>query len=179
MNITLEDAERQDMKKIKKLYLSAFPPEERAPFIFIKRRSKKKSALMLAAKDGGEFVGFVYIVTYRDMAYLFYFAINEDKRGMGYGSAILQRLIDMYKGKRLFLAREQLDDKADNYAQRLKRRQFYLNNGFSDMPGHIKEANVVYDIMGIGGEISSSDYDDLITPWAGKLIKKRADMRLF
>lgn len=178
MNIALAPASRQDMKAIKRLYRCAFPPEERAPFAVIKRRAKKKAALMLAAKDGEEFVGFVYLVTYKELAYLFYFAVSERKRGMGYGSAILSKLIEMYRGKKLFLAREQLDKSADNYDQRIKRHQFYIHNGFTDLPGQIKEANVIYDIMGIGGAISADEYDALITPWAGKMLKRRVDMRL-
>lgn len=178
MNLSLKPAGRQDMKKIKRLYLAAFPPEERAPFGFIRRRAGKR-ADMLAAFDKGEFIGFAYTVTHEDMAYLFYFAICEDKRGMGYGSAILERLIEIYSGKRFFLAREQLDSSAENYTQRINRHSFYLHNGLIDLPGHITEAGVIYDVMGIGGEVSPADYDGLITPWAGKFIKKRADMRLF
>lgn len=179
MNLTIEPASRRDMKEIKRLYLSAFPREERAPFFVIRRRAERKAAVMLAARDGGEFVGFCYIVTHKKLAYLLYFAVDKSKRGMGYGTAILERLIEIYRGSKLFLAREQLDENAENYTERVNRHRFYLHSGFADLPGHIKELNVVYDIMGIGGAVSAAEYDALITPWAGSFMKKRLDLRLF
>ncbi len=178
MYITLEPADAADYKNIKTLYKSAFPPEERPPFFIIKNKAKKGKAQMLAARDGETFIGFAYLICCLDMAYLFFFAIDEAKRAMGYGSEILRLLRERYQGKRLFLAREQLDETADNYSQRVSRRNFYRKSGFEDLPCRIKEASVVYDVMGIGGNISPKEYDELITSWAGGLIRKLVDMRV-
>lgn len=167
-----------DCKKIKRLYKTAFPREERAPFFFIKRKAKDGKADMLAAKDDGEFVGFLYLVCYLDMVYLFYFAIDDPKRGMGYGSRLLKLLQDSYPGKRIFLAREQLDENADNYAQRVRRHEFYLRSGFNDFSCKLKEAGVIYDVMGIGKDILAEEYDALISSWCGKRYKSIMDMRI-
>jgi len=176
MSIVLEKT--NDCDKIKELYLRAFPRDERAPFSMIRRRARQGRADMLTARDGEEFVGFVYMVCLGDLAYIFYFAIDADKRGMGYGSAVLTELKKRYEGKRLFLAREQLDESADNYAQRLRRHEFYLRNGFEDKRFKIKEASVIYDAMGIGGEVSAEEYRELIEHWNGKFMRKLIDMRI-
>lgn len=176
MNIILETAKGSDYRKIKRLYRKSFPPEERIPFFILKRKAKHQKAHMLAAKQNGAFVGFVYLVCHFDMAYLFFLAISPEKRGMGCGSKILKALKKQYVGKRIFLAREPLDEKADNYEQRVKRHSFYLRNGFEDLPCKIKEAGVVYDAMGIGGEISAEEYDSLISAWSGDWIRKFIDM---
>lgn len=176
MSIVLKSAENFD--EIKRLYMTAFPKEERAPFFMIKNKARQGKADMLAAWDGDEFVGFVYLLRDLDMAYLFYFAITQDKRGCGYGSEILALLRERYAGKRFFLAREQLDEEAENYGQRCRRHEFYLRNGFEDLHFQIKEASVVYDAMGIGGEISSEEYKRLIDHWVGSGIRKMADMRI-
>lgn len=178
MQITLEKADVSERRKIKELYKNSFPPEERAPYFLLERMTKNDRGRMLAAREGGTFVGFVYLVCYSDMVYLFYFAVEADKRGQNYGSRILKVLQEKYRGKRLFLAREQLDPAADNYRQRVKRHEFYLKNGFKDWTCKIKEASVVYDVMGIGREISAKEYEDLITGWCGKLFRKLADMRV-
>ncbi len=178
MQITLEKAGEADYKRIKALYKSAFPPEERPPFFLLKSRDKSGAGQMLAVKADGAFAGFAYLICLQDMAYLFFFAISPEKRGAGVGTAVLKALEERYRGKRLFLAREQLDKTAGNYGQRVKRRDFYLRAGFSDLPCQIKEASVVYDMMGIGGAVSPAEYDRLITGWCGRLVRKMVDMRV-
>lgn len=174
----LRDADRRDYKRIKALFLSAFPSEERPPFFTVKLRAQCKKARMLIAEDNGDFIGFAYLICLRDMAYLFFLAISDDMRGRGYGSQVLQLLRREYTGGRLFLAREQLDAQAPNYAQRLSRHSFYIKNGFTDWNCQIKEVDVVYDVMGIGDSISATEYNELITAWAGRLWMRLIDMRL-
>lgn len=178
MDISLEEATVTDYKRIKNLYKKAFPIEERAPFFMIKKNAINGKASMLVVKDRDEFIGFLYLVCHLDMAYLFFFAIEPDKRGKGYGSIVLGKLKEKYAGKRLFLAREQLDENSNNYEERVKRHEFYLRNGFEDLPCKIKEAGVIYDVMGIGGNISALEYDGLISSWAGKWIRRIVDMRI-
>ena len=175
----LTKAERDDYAPIGKLYKTSFPRDERAPYFLIKRRASQGRGDMLVAREEGEIVGFAYIIPYQDLAYLFYLAVAPEKQGGGRGSEILHLLKQRYAGCRLFLAREVLDKKADNYEQRKKRREFYLKNGFHDMFAHIKEASVVYDAMGIGNKVSSQEYDDLITRWGGTLLRRFVDLRLF
>ncbi len=172
MNITIKSfrSGKNMEKKLKKLYNTAFPAEERAPFRFMMSRVKKGKAEMLAAFDGDEFVGFAYMVCHEDIAYLFYLAVDESKRGMGYGSLIIAGVKKKYHGKRIFLAREQLDKSAPNYSQRVSRREFYLRRGFEDQPLLIQEASVVYDVMSVGGYIYPEEYARLIKSWSGKLL---------
>lgn len=178
MILTLEKYTSDEHKKLKKLYIDAFPAEERAPFFLIMSKAKKGRAEMLTAHDGNEFVGFAYMVCYKDLAYLFYLAVDKDKRGMGYGRKIVEAVKSRYRGRRIFLAREQIDKSAENYEQRVSRRNFYIRCGFKDLPCHIKEASVIYDVMGIGGKVSADEYEALITAWAGKLIRLLVDMRI-
>lgn len=178
MPITLAKATPEDYKKIKPLYKTSFPLNERAPFLLLRNRAEQGKAHMLAAKERNSFIGFAYMVCHRDMAYLFYFAVDSQKRGKGYGGKILKELKEYYRGMRIFLAREQLDKNADNYSQRVKRRDFYLQNGFVDLPCRLKEAKVIYDVMGIGGNISKREYEDLISQWCGNLLRKLIDMRI-
>ncbi|MCM1133069.1 MAG: GNAT family N-acetyltransferase [Ruminococcus flavefaciens] len=170
--------DRKIRREIKRIYESAFPADEKAPFFLIMRKAELKRAEFLVAYENGEVIGFAYTVCHRDMAYLFYLAVDENKRGRGYGRKIIEAVKVRYAGKRIFLAREQLEKSAPNYSQRVSRRNFYLKCGFRDLPCCIKEASVVYDVMGIGGRISAKDYDELITFWAGKFLRKIVDMRV-
>lgn len=178
INMTLETAGKNDYAQIKRLYRRAFPREERAPFFIMKKRALEGKGEALVAKEDGEFIGFLYLITYKDLVYLFYFAIDDSRRKKGYGSRILQQLKQRYEGKRLFLAREKLDKSAPNYQQRVKRHEFYMKNGFHDMPYQIREASVIYDVMGVGGDVSAKEYDELILSWSGKIIKRMIKMSL-
>ncbi len=174
----LAAADRKDLPRIKKLYKTAFPAEERIPFFLLKRKVRQGRAAMLAAKEENCFVGFIYLVEHGDLVYLFFFAVDPSRRDSGNGGGILRMLRERYPDKRIFLAREQLDPEADNYELRCRRREFYLRNGFTDLPCRIQEAGVVYDAMGIGGSISAQEYEALITSWSGNRLRRLLGMRL-
>ena len=171
-------AAASDKKKVKRLYLEAFPKEERVSFMLLAAREKKGNGDLLALKDGDLFVGMVSVLRYEDLAYIFYLAVDEGLRGRGYGSRVLSSLKERYSGCRIFLAREQLDEKADNYEQRVSRHSFYQKNGLVDFPCKITEQKVIYDVMGIGDNVTAKEYDKLITRWAGKFFRRLYDMHI-
>ncbi len=180
MEIILDDMKKRDVRFVKALYKEAFPPEERAPFFMIKNRYKRGKANMLIARLSDKPIGLAYLVEYGEIVYLFFFAVAAEERGKGYGGEILKAVIEKTRGKKLFLAREQIDGNTENNAQRISRRAFYLRNGFCDAPFKIKEAGVVYDGMTFGGcDISPEEYRALVENWAGKFALKFVDMRLF
>ena len=176
--MTLEHADKKDLDIVRKLYIRAFPKEERMPFFLIKRGVRRGAEEILIAKEDGVFLGFACLVCDGDLAYLFYFAIDDTKRGKGNGSRILEELKKRYRGKRLFLAREQLDEQADHYEQRMKRHAFYLKNGFVDLPCQMREASVVYDVLGIGGTVKPAEYERLMDRWCGKWIRRMIRMSI-
>lgn len=167
--LTITPCTKNDLPLFRRLYLTAFPQEERAPWWLLKRRASQHRAEALEALDDGKFAGLAYVVTLDDMAYLFYLAVAEEQRGQGTGGRIIAALRERYPDKRLFLAREQLDPAAENYPQRESRHQFYLNNGFEDWGTLIKEGPVTYDVMGIGKSVTPPEYKALMTSWTGKL----------
>ncbi|MCQ2506948.1 MAG: GNAT family N-acetyltransferase [Lachnospiraceae bacterium] len=171
--LIIKKADKSDFKKIHKLYVEAFPKEERCPFFFLKHRAVKGKGELLSVyskeADKETFIAMVSILSNDEIAYLFFFAIQKEYRGKEYGSQILKMLPELYEGKKLFLAREQLDDNAENNAQRIRRHNFYLRNGFEDWPLLLQEASVIYDAMGIGSPIEPEEYEKLLTNWGGRL----------
>ena len=155
-------------KKIKDLYRKAFPKEERAPFFVLKSRDNRADCWSIY--DNENWIGFAYVIVYKNLAYLFYFAIDENQRGKEYGSRTIQLLKEEYKDKKLFLAIEPLDENANNYDQRVKRHGFYIKNGLKDLPYKIKEDSVVYSIMGTE-VVYKDEYEALIQNYLGFLYK--------
>lgn len=163
---------------VKDLYIKSFPAEERAPFWLMMKKTSMPIVDFWALYDDDNWVGIAYVIKNENIAYLFYLAICENERGKGYGHKSLEILKEKYKDYKFFLALEELDKNADNYEQRVKRHSFYESCGLSDMPHHIKEASVVYDIMGIGEPVTAEEYLSLMKKYLGRFLVKILDIRI-
>ena len=143
MNLTPIDIlkDRKIEKLAKKLYLSAFPKEERLPWWILRLNARRQGVDLTAYMRGDEFCGFTASVTVEGMHFLLFFAIAEHLRGQGIGSAVLSQLQEEYSS--VVLNVELLLPDASNLQQRENRIAFYKRNGFYDTGYHIWE---------IGGE---------------------------
>ncbi len=159
--------DQENCQAIRQLYHSSFPADERAPFGMLLRGARKKNVDFFSCHDGSEWIGMIYVVNYLDLSYVFYFAVDERKRGMGYGTAILHAAQKYYQGRRFFLAIEEIDEKYQNYSQRLNRLHFYERAGFQRTGQKMQEGKVIYDLMSNGGRIRNEDYRKLIRTFAG------------
>ncbi len=178
MKLVKTENTKTEYARIKALYIEAFPPEERAPFHMLKSRAKKGRAECWNLEDDGRWIGFAYVICNDKLAYLFYFAIDEKLRGKGYGSEAIKELVKNYSGKKLFLALEDWREEAENSKQRLKRHAFYERNGMKDLPYRLREAKVVYALMGSGGKVEPEEYRVLIDKWLGWPLKLIRDMMI-
>lgn len=165
-NITRD---KSSIGQVSELYHTAFPEDERAPFRMLLSKAEKPNVSFFSCYDGEEWIGLLYVVNYRDLSYVFYFAVEESRRGRGFGTAILKAAQKKYRGRRLFLAIEEVDEKYENYPQRLSRQHFYERAGFRPSGQKMQEGKVIYDLMTTGGRVSPKEYRRLITSYAGLL----------
>lgn len=178
MELVKVSKKSKDYKIIKRLYKKAFPANERAPFWLLVRKNKPSTADFWAFHDGDRCVGFTYVVKYQELAYIFYLAIQADERGRGYGTKAIEALKQVYAGKRIFLALESPDKTAANYEQRVKRHAFYEKCGLSDIPYQLKEASVIYSLMGIGRPVEPEEYHAMMENYLGGFFSRLVDMRI-
>ena len=78
----------------------------------------------------------------------------------------MQSILIHYEGQRIFLALEQLDESANNFEERQKRRKFYMRNGLKPLPLTIREATVTYDVMGTGF-VKPEEYKSMMKKYFG------------
>ena len=74
---------RNDKKKlneIKKLYDEAFPKEEQIPFWILRKASRTSTADLMQVYDDDLLVGFIHLVYFEDVVYLYYLAIESARR---------------------------------------------------------------------------------------------------
>ena len=156
----------KDNKRIKKdvkpLFISAFPKEERPPaFIFFKNANRDTQDLY-AYYDNDEFIGFASLTYYKDIVYIFFLAVSENKRNQGYGSKILNLIKEEYKDKVILLCYEEVDDKYPDNEMRIKRKNFYRKNGFIDNGVKTNEFGVIFETGYIGShKVSFEDYVEI------------------
>ncbi len=180
MEIQFQPASKRSKqyRAVRSLYHRAFPSDERAPFWLLMRRSKCENVDFLEIYDGQIWVGLLYVIHDADLSYVFYFAIRDGMRGKGYGSATLAAIKRRYAGRRVFLAIEQLDPAAENYMERVKRKQFYQNSGLKELGCQLREASVVYDLLGIGGIVKPEEYAHMMRRYLGWLMSRLIPMQI-
>jgi len=168
----------EENQRIKKLYIEAFPPDERAPYWILKRRVNQGKAEQWNFYEEDTWVGWIYIARHKDLIYIFFFAIDSALRGQGYGTKALKTFIESNKDHRIFLALEDWEKDSKNKEQRYKRYQFYKNCGLQVLPHHLKEGKNIFNIMGVGGPVEAIEYRELMDNYIGWPFKHLIDMKM-
>ena len=159
-----------DIAAIRSLYFSSFSEAEQAPFWFIVRRAKVKDINFRAYYDGEVFAGFAYFVAIGDLTYLGFIAISPDSRSKGYGSQIMAHIESCYPENRIILCIEKVNEAAENNQQRIRRRDFYLRNGYSSSGLIVEEKGEDFELLVKGGDCSKEDFYTAIKKFAGPLV---------
>ena len=80
-------AEEKQWKEIKTIYMEAFPKRERKPYFALRHSVKTKKAVVMAATEGEQVLGFIVLIPYKDMVMADYLAVSSKVRSC----LILQR----------------------------------------------------------------------------------------
>jgi GNAT superfamily N-acetyltransferase len=165
LNVCLSP-ERLD--EVKKLYIEAFPPEERKPFSMIEDKVREGSMEILCMEEEGRFIGLAIMILHGDIALLDYLAVSPERRGNGSGTKTLSLLKERYPEKTLLLEIEDPDEPSDNTAERLRRRDFYFRNGMVAMDYRVWLFGVKMIILTDGAEVPFSRYHTIFLEIFGK-----------
>ena len=158
--LTSADAERFEVQM---LYEEAFPDEERLPWEELMRLTDAMPLDFTGYYDMDTFVGMTIVLPRENYNWFWYFAVDEHLRGKGYGQKILTHIVEQYQGKRLILDMESPRQICDNLEQRLRRRDFYLRNGFRDTEAEKTFEGITYTILMKGeGTFTIQDYENII-----------------
>ncbi len=144
--------------RLYKLYCEAFPSYERKPFSIIRSMQKKgKSDVWYFEKDN-KFAGLVFTINSDSVILIDYLAIAPNRRGEGIGSEIIAQLRDYYQNKGIFVEIESIFDKCENMDERLRRKQFYLNNDMIPMKVMVVLFGVEMELLGINCKLTYDEY---------------------
>jgi ribosomal protein S18 acetylase RimI-like enzyme len=156
-------------KDVTNLLVTAFPKKERPPVDYFFMSLKRKENTLIAYYEKDIFIGFSYITIYKDICYIFFLAVKKEYRQKGYGTEIIEYLKEAYQDKVLLLCYEEVDQKYDDYNNRLKREDFYKKRGFKDNNLKTNEYGAIFQTAYIGKrKVSFLEYQEIFKLGFGK-----------
>jgi len=159
-------------KKIYNLYQEAFPDYEKKPFWLIWLKNKQGRADVWYIVEDGQFVGLGITMSAPGRVLLDYFAIEGSLRGQGYGSKALKVLQEQYADRHFFLEIESVYDDCNNVEQRLRRKQFYLRNGMTEMKMMVNLFGTDMEVLGHGCKLDFDSYRAVYEHTYGERVMK-------
>lgn len=131
----------KDKSVLKKIYKKSFPQCEQFPFWILSCCSKNNNIQLDSILFDEQVVGMQFVVHYDEIAYLMYFAIDERYRGLGYGSQALKNLVIRNNNVLLCIEKPNAND------IKVRRKSFYLRNGFYETGCFIEDTGVEYELL--------------------------------
>lgn len=130
--IDMEYIEYKDLlnaDEFEKLYNESFVENERVDFdnLF---SGVFEGFRLVGRYESGKLVGMMHYVVTENFVHLNYFAVRNDCRGKGCGSACLDWLKKTYPNKPIAVDVEEIDPTSENNDYIIKRQKFYMKNGF-------------------------------------------------
>lgn len=172
MSINFQPVAYSDANYLKTiaLFFEAFPSAQTLPRWVMQYRMRKGKPGFSILYDDDIWIGFIYIKYYNDIVFIKFLAISELHRSSGYGSKVMDSIKDRYVGQRIVLNIEALDKYANNYQQRVKRKRFYIKNGFTPAKYMIKEASEKQEMLIYGGVITKEEIISMYKQFLGKFL---------
>lgn len=144
--------------RLYRLYCEAFPSYERKPFSLIRSMQRKGKSDVWYFEKEGSFAGLVFTINSNNVILIDYLAIDANKRGEGIGSEIITQLRNYYPDKGIFVEIESVFDKCKNIDERMRRKQFYLNNDMIPMKVMVVLFGVEMELLGFNCCLTYDEY---------------------
>lgn len=139
MNLKVEKVVKSKRKQeIKEIYLSSFLKEDRMPFLLMCMLSYLWNTEFLSFYDEDTLCGFVYMATIRKVTFVMFFAVDKKLRSKGYGSYILNKVQSLHPNNKILVSIEPCHNDTEDIEQKLRRKKFYLLNGYTETGYFIK-----------------------------------------
>lgn len=129
---------------------------------------------ILSLEENNRFLGLAIMAKAGDRVLLDYFAIADEVRGHGAGSAALQALRERYQGMRIIIEIEStkcVDE--EELTLRTRRKKFYLRNGFTMLPYYIDLWGTEMEMLSNGQPCPYEEYLDIYTTAFGTKVSDK------
>lgn len=164
----------KSLDEVRALYETAFPAGEKKPFSMLISGQEAGLVEILSVEENDKFHGLAIMAKAGDRVLLDYFAIADEARGTGVGSAALQMLRTRYQGMRIIIEIEstRCADK-EELVLRTRRKKFYLKNGFTMLPYYIDLWGTEMEMLSNGAPCPFEEYLDIYTTAFGTKVSDK------
>lgn len=152
----------KDIEKFKKINDEAFPVYERMSMEEIFAFKEDTDTDFIGIYDKNVPIGFAVLLKNEKCGYLYYLAIDKNLRSKGYGAFSLQKIKEIYSPLQIILDFEEININAENYNQRMRRKNFYLKNGFYETGRYTLLNNQRFEVVCNNGELKEDAFKDLL-----------------
>ncbi len=160
----------KDYRKVVDLYKKAFPKKERFPLWLLFYKVKSKNAQFSSLYENDNWLGFLYTIEHKNIVLILYLAISETCRSGGYGTKVLTAIREKSVGKRIVLDIEEVDEKAQNYVQRFRRKRFYEKNDYRSSGYTINEMGQKFEVLILGDSMTKPALKEVYKHLAGNFL---------
>ena len=173
MNLRIEKVTKKnsDLKKIKELFISSFPKKQRGPFWLVLLASKMKEINFLSFYDKDILCGFIYTTIIDNITFVVWLAVSSNVRSKGYGSAILNEIQSMYKDNKIILYIDKCDEEASDYEKRIKRKSFYIKNGYEETGYLVETRKMVEEVLIKNGSFDKEEFEQFFKKQSNGMVK--------
>ena len=129
----VKETDEQLNTQIDELNRKVFPSAETtANLHFFAGLYKGTSVDFIAIEDDGVFVGYTYLINFFQGSFIYYLAIEPEYQSKGYGTALLKHLREIQGNRPIALTIFTPNPDKDDYEECLRRKWFYVKNGYVD-----------------------------------------------
>lgn len=167
--------ELKTFSNLKKLYYKSFPPQERISLWLLMVNSWRRLGRWHLYQEKGNLIAFAYTVETAELYFILLLAVAPEHQSQGYGSLILQELIQTAGLKSVLITIEPMDQQSENYSQRLKRLAFYEKNSFELTNHYYHEGEETYQIITKNSKTELEKFEKIMQRFFGKSLKIKVD----
>lgn len=160
-------------KDVKKIFVDSFPKEERMPFSMMVLLTKFTHTDFLAFYDKNILCGFVYSAKINNITFIMFLAVDKSIRSKGYGSKILAEMQKIYPNNKIIISIERCDVEATNINDRIRRKNFYLKNGYIDTGYLIELSKIEQEIIIKNGTFDKDELYKFFVKYSNGTMKPR------
>lgn len=140
--------------------LGAFDPGDAVEWSLLKRRQEEGYGVYDAYVENATVVGITYRCYYPDVTYLLYLAVRKDLRCRGFGQEILKIVMEQEKAPMMLDVESVLETQKEDIQLRVRRKKFYLRNGWQDTGHVLRDDGGYYDILATDGLARDQEFLD-------------------
>lgn len=133
--------------------------------------AKMQNTRFLAFYEEALLCGFVYMAVAGNIVFVMFFAVEESLRCRGYGGRILAEIQAQHPAQKLSFPLKNVIGDVPDLEKRLRRKSFYLRNGFQETGFRIELEKQEQEIIIKNGTFDSREFSGFLKKYSNGTLR--------